>query len=254
MIQTVIAQLGRVCSIFFILLLSGCGTLVHHKVERGETLYSIGWRYGQDYRDVARWNKLRPPYQISEGQWLRVAPPEPQWWEDEYPDRVRKSTAPRAQAPTPAKKISPEKPVQQPAVKTAPLQPVVPADGALAWRWPTATKSRAQIHQHDNRQKKGIDIEGQLGQNIYAASAGKVVYAGGGLVGYGQLIIIKHNGAFLSAYGHNQLLLVKEGETVKSGQMIAKMGQTDDGRSLLYFETRRNGQAVDPLSILPALP
>lgn len=235
----------RLAIIGIFVLLAGCGSMVHHKVERGDTLYSIGWRYDQDYRDIARWNHLKPPYYIKQGQWLRVAPPHDEWWVDEYPDRAPKyDPAPAASANRQVQRAPPPKQ----RVRS------FPADEKADWRWPTSSISKTRVHQHDNRQKKGIDIDGQLGQNIYAAADGKVVYAGSGLVGYGRLIIIKHNRTFLSAYGHNKELLVKEGEQVKQGQTIAKMGVTDDGRSLLYFETRRNGQPVNPLSLLPTLP
>jgi lipoprotein NlpD len=235
---------------FCVIFLVACGGHVNHRVQKGDTLYSIGWKYGVDHRQVAKWNDIPPPYAINEGQWVRVAPPQEEWWEDEYPELKAKSRKSSVQKATPSrhKTTKNRHKVKPRNIRTLPVVEV------SAWQWPTSITTNTVVSAHKAKQKKGIDIYGKFGQNIVASAAGKVVYSGSGLVGYGKLIIIKHNKTYLSAYGHNQHLLVKEGDQVKKGQRIANMGKTDDGRSLLYFETRRNGNTVNPLSLLPAKP
>jgi lipoprotein NlpD len=122
--------------------------------------------------------------------------------------------------------------------------------GGVEWRWPTEG-SLLRTFKSDDPARKGIDIAGQAGQAVYAAAAGRVVYSGSGLVGYGNLIIIKHDDRYLSAYGHNRELLASEGDQVAPGQLIAKMGRVDNDRALLHFEVRRDGTPIDPLHVLP---
>ncbi len=234
------------------LLLSACGGLVNHRVEKGETLYAIGWRYGQDYRDIARWNNLKPPYTIYEGQWLRVAPPVTPWWQDDYPERAEAHRRQGARANN-EKKSSPRQARKTPprvARSAVPREQVAMPRGR--WRWPVSKVDGAKIHRV-SKHRKGIAIRGRLREPVLAAADGKVVYRGSGLVGLGKLIIVKHNRTFLSAYAHNAEFLVKEGDSVRQGQPIARMGRTDAGEVLLYFEIRKNGKPVDPLSYLPRL-
>jgi len=207
----------------------------YHVVRRGETLYSIAWRHGRDWRAVARWNGLRPPYRIHPGQRLRVSPP---------PRRARRSTPATARRPAPR----PERRARR-AATGQPRGQAVPAR-RIAWRWPTSGKVIRRFDPNTPG-KKGIAIGGRYGQGVRAAADGRVVYSGSGLVGYGKLIIIKHDETWLSAYGHNSRLRVKEGEQVRAGQRIADMGRDGKGTALLHFEIRRNGRPVDPLRLLP---
>lgn len=195
-----------------------------HKVSKGESLYEIAWRYGLDYRTLAARNNIGPPYGIQIGQTL-------------YLNRWNKSS-PAMVAPTP--RLTP-----------APSSPVVAASrepnfSSAVWIWPT----QGQINAGFSGSNKGINITGKVGQPILASGSGKVVYAGRGLRGYGNLIIIKHNALFLSAYAHNQRLFVQEGDWVKQGQKIASMGNSGTDRTMLHFEVRRAGKPIDPISIL----
>jgi lipoprotein NlpD len=195
-----------------------------YTVKRGDTVYSIAWRHGLDYREVARWNGLGRDYLIHPGQVLYLVPS----------SRADRQVRQRPPSTPPA----------------APV-PAVPAGAAVSWSWP-ADPLQVQSTTRPNS-SQGLTLSGQLGQPIRAAAAGSVVYVGSGLLGYGQLVIIKHNETYLSAYGHTQAALVREGEAVRAGQSIATMGEGPGQRPLLYFEIRVNGQPVDPLRFLPAL-
>jgi lipoprotein NlpD len=204
-------------------------------VVAGDTLYSISWESGRDYRDVARWNNISPPYIIKPGQRLRLYPP------------TGSGTASRpAQNSTwkksSQKKSAPEKP------QTSTRRPPA-STGSVAWIWPTDGTILERYSA--NGPNKGIDIAGRMGQPILAAAAGQVVYEGGGLRGYGQLIIIKHNADFLSAYAHCDKIYVKEGNVIKRGQRIADMGSSGAERVKLHFEIRYRGAPVDPQIYLP---
>ena len=224
----------------------------YYIVQGGDTLYSIAWHLGLNYRELASMNGIRSPYTIYKGQRLHVKPV------------PRQSLAkPAAIQPRPAVKASPA-PAAAPAPKPVPAAtPVtvstsnsaanqtatVPAyDGT--WVWPTRGRLLTRF-QTSGPGKQGIDIGGHADQPVKAAANGKVVYAGSGLVGYGRLIIVKHNENLLSAYGHNNKLLVNEGEHVAAGQMIAKMGSSGTNRNELYFEIRKNGKPTDPMRYLP---
>lgn len=185
-----------------------------HVVQAGETLYGIAQRYGLDHRELARWNRLGDGSLIYPGQRLRLS---------------AGSGSPAAAAPD-------ADPVDAPAVS--------------GWRWPTAGAVLAGYAQ-SARTASGILIGGQTGQPVVAAADGEVVYSGGGLAGYGQLVIVRHNAVWLSAYGHNQQLLVAEGERVRAGTPIARMGEGPGRQAALHFEIRRNGQPVNPLDYLP---
>ena len=204
----------------------------------GDTLYSISWESGRDYRDVARWNNISPPYIIMPGQKLRLYPPPES-------ERTRRPARNSSSSPKPTytrKKTGPEKTV-------TPDRGLPASTKRLAWMWPT--EGTILDRYSASGSNKGIDIAGRKGQPILAAAAGQVVYEGGGLRGYGQLIIIKHNADFLSAYAHCDKIYVKEGNVIKRGQRIADMGSSGADRVKLHFEIRYRGAPVDPQSYLP---
>ncbi len=243
-----------------------------HVVQKGDTLYSIAFLNGVDYRDVAEWNKLDNPAAIKIGQQLELhipvagssVPkdvPKPVM-ASQVPDAVTKSypkagklaytdqalaQAERLQVEPAAEVVAPVAvaPAKSPAIKPRPVDDESP----LEWGMPTNGKVVAGFSESDNR--KGVDIVGQRGQPVVASAAGKVVYSGSGLRGYGKLIIIKHNKTYLSAYAHNDQILVKEGQSVSKGQKIAEMGNTDASQVELHFEIRRLGKPVDPAQYLP---
>ncbi len=235
-------------------LLTGCGAHLHHVVEPGETLYSIGFLYGYDYRKIARWNGIPPPYVLKAGQVLRVAPPQV----GATPPKAQPSPPARKPAPvvgpaqvTPRVAERPAAPVARPVAPLPEKRPVVSLPKNPRWQWPVESRKVLQTFSVDDPGRKGIDIAGRHGDPVYSAAAGRVVYAGSGLVRYGRLIIIKHNEKYLSAYAHNQKLRVKEGEVVEAGQRIADMGSSGARRPLLHFEIRRDGKPVNPLRYLP---
>ena len=240
----------------------------YYTVRRGDTIMRIGLETGQNWRDLVRWNNLDNPNLIEVGQVLRVVPP------------VAGMTVPApaaapvvAAAPAPAGGPAPvsdavvSRPVSSPAAPTAaplpapgasaapvatasaaPPQPTVAGEDEVAFVWPAAGTVVAAF---DEQKNKGIGIAGKAGDPVLAAADGRVVYAGAGLRGYGNLIILKHNNTYLTAYAHNQTLLVKEDQTVRKGQKIAEMGSTDADRVKLHFEVRRQGKPVDPAKYLP---
>lgn len=237
-----------------------------HHVVKGDTLFSIAWRYGLDYRQLAYSNRISQPYTIYPGQTIYLHPQQtsasaaavrasnsatkPPPMATNNTNKASQNTAKSAPPPliTPPKnnnsrsengsKASPQ-PVRSPLVL-----------GTPQWQWPAQGKL-ISVFQGTAGLNKGIDIAGNLGQPVIAAAAGQVVYAGSGLRGYGKLLIIKHNETFLSAYAHNEHLLVAEGDNVKAGQKIADMGSSGADRTKLHFEIRRDGTPVDPLKYLP---
>ncbi len=231
-----------------------------HTVQRGETLYQIAFRYGTDWKTLAASNNLRQPFTIYPGQQLRVGSPRSAAAQPARPA----APAMRAPSSTPTVTARPSapapqsRPVPTPTPATAPraAQPATPAPTAkvpakvAGWNWP-ADGPLISRFQSNGSLNKGIDIAGQLGQPVKAAAAGAVVYAGRGLIGYGEMVIIKHDETYLSAYAHNSRLLVSEGDQVKAGQPVAEMGSTGTDSVKLHFEIRRKGQPVDPLSYLP---
>jgi lipoprotein NlpD len=261
----------------------------YYTVKRGDTLYRIALENGQDYKDLATWNNLVNPSAIKEGQVLRVAPPgavaenggavvakpvatgpvvetrsldqagpavpqaspampsdgvkrEPRVGKEPYSDEAY-ARLNRLESKVEAK------PEAKPETKAETPQPaVVAGPDDVPWLWPSASKVSASYNEASN---KGLDFAGRSGDPVLAAGEGKVVYAGAGLRGYGELVIIKHNATFLSAYAHNRKILVKEGQQVTRGQKIAEMGNTDADTVKLHFEIRKQGKPVDPAQYLP---
>ena len=229
------------------------GKAGYYTVKPKDTLIGIGLETGQSHKDIARWNSLENPNKIEIGQVLRVAPPV-------AADNGVAVTKPVATGAATATAIAPgtsgssAKPASAPAPApaTAAATPAVASASGeedLGWIWPGSGPVLAGF---DDAKNKGLDIGGAAGDAVLASADGKVVYAGAGLRGYGNLIILKHNNTFLTAYAHNQTLLVKEDQTVKKGQKIAEMGNSDSERVKLHFEVRRQGKPVDPSKYLPA--
>jgi lipoprotein NlpD len=226
-------------------------------VQSGDTLYSIAWRQNLSYRQLASWNGIRPPdYKIYPGQRLRLKPPA---MRRTVPGRIQQPpvSPPARSASTPSVKLKPASTsAQQSEKQLAVVSKSTKSDRVakslkLVWDWPTKGKV-VQTFSAASDNRKGIWINGRMGQPVTAAEAGKVVYAGNGLVGYGNLIIIKHDRSYLSAYGYNSKLLVKEGERVKKGDAVAHMGAPNTGgQPVLHFEIRRHGKPVNPLPMLP---
>ncbi|MGI9150823.1 MAG: peptidoglycan DD-metalloendopeptidase family protein [Limnohabitans sp.] len=208
----------------------------YYTVKPGDTLIRIGMDNGQSWRDILRWNKLDNPNLIETGQVLRVAPPQA--------EPVARPAASPAPAATPAKTTASAPTSPAPATTTA----AEVADEVLNFQWPARGNVLAGF---DESKNKGLDISGKAGDPVLAAADGRVVYAGAGLRGYGNLIILKHNNTFLTAYAHNQTLLVKEDQVIKRGQKIAEMGSSDADQVKLHFEIRRQGKPVDPAKYLP---
>lgn len=217
----------------------------YYTVRQGDTLLRIALESGQNWRDIARWNNLDNPNVIEVGQVLRVAPPS-------LPVAVAPSSPASAALP-PASAASS---VPRGTATTAPTQPAPSSpqpsgpEEEVAWAWPTQAGGNV-LAGFDEQKNKGLDLAGRAGDPVYAAADGRVVYAGAGLRGYGNLIILKHNNTYLTAYAHNQSLLVKEDQAVRRGQKIAEMGSTDTDRVKLHFEIRRQGKPVDPARYLP---
>jgi len=205
-----------------------------YTVQRGDTLTRIGLDHGHSWRDLVTWNNLPNAHLIEVGQVLRVAPPTATV---EASGVVVQPIGGSAEATTPAKPAA------------APTPAPSANDEGLGFAWPA---SGSVIGGFDEAKNKGLDIAGKAGDPVLAAADGQVVYAGAGLRGYGNLIILKHNNTFLTAYAHNQALLVKEDQKVRKGQKIAEMGKTDSDRVKLHFEIRRQGKPVDPAKYLPA--
>jgi lipoprotein NlpD len=261
-----------------------------YTVKKGDTLYSIALEHGLDYRELAEWNNLGPVYAIRVGQQLRLRPPpatvvtaplkapppvtgkpvgspppaqrapgemvksQPKAVKMPYSEdavaklSVNPAPQPKPAGPTIGKVETQEKPVPQPEKPAAPEAD----DEKVSWAWPVSGKVLAGFNESGNL--KGLDIAGKLGQAVCAAAPGKVIFSGDGPRGYGKLIVVKHNNAFISVYAHNNDLLVSYGQTVTKGQKIAEMGSTDADRVKLHFEIRRFGKPVDPMKLLPDNP
>ena len=223
----------------------------YYTVKPGDTLIRIGLDNGQSWKDIARWNMLDNPNVIEVGQVLRVISPNAVATDTGVTTRpVASSTVTAVPVPTPAASAasSPASAVTKPVTPT-PVAPVAAAaEDDIAFIWPT---SGSLISGFDEAKNKGLDLGGKTGDPVLAAADGRVVYAGAGLRGYGNLLILKHNNPYLTAYAHNQTLLVKEDQSVRKGQKIAEMGSSDTDRVKLHFEIRRQGKPVDPAKYLP---
>jgi len=211
-----------------------------HVVQKSETLFSLAWRYGWDYKALASANSIGPPYLIFPGQKINVA---------RSSQRASGSKSSASKSLTNASKANSK--VTPSAYKSPKNGPAaVKRHGNLTWSWPAKGKLIARFSAKSPA-NKGIDIGGSLGESVTAAAAGSVVYAGSGLLGYGNLVIIKHNEQFLSAYAHNKRLLVKENQPVKAGQSIAEIGSSGTDKVKLHFEIRHQGKPVNPMLYLP---
>ncbi|MDD0837198.1 peptidoglycan DD-metalloendopeptidase family protein [Curvibacter sp. HBC61] len=220
----------------------------YYTVKPGDTLIRIGLETGQNWRDLVRWNNLDNPNLIEVGQVLRVVPPGATVTES---GAVTRPVGAAVVTPVPAgstRANGTATATVTPAPAPAPAA-AAPSDDDPGFMWPT---SGALLAGFDEAKNKGLDLAGKAGDPVLAAADGRVVYAGAGLRGYGNLIILKHNNTFLTAYAHNQLLLVKEDQAVRKGQKIAEMGNSDADRVKLHFEIRRQGKPVDPTRYLPA--
>ena len=206
-----------------------------HKVISGDTLYSIAWRYGLDYRYIARWNSISERYVIYPGQEIRLIPTTGSSRPEVPPQIATRPTSPATSKP----------PVKN---KTATSTKPTVTQSIVKWRWPA---DGPLLTSNTPTSKNGVDISGIVGQSIDAAATGEVVYSGSGLLGYGKLIIIKHNETFLSAYAHNQNIHITEGDKVVAGQRIATMGYGKNNKPMLHFEIRKNGKPTNPLLFLP---
>jgi lipoprotein NlpD len=251
-----------------------------YTVQKGDTLLGIALDFGQNYRDMVVWNNLSDPNDIKYGQVLRVSPPAQvaQTSPVAAPPETRTPTVPRKSAPRADKRPYTETAVAdaqkgegsngradaKPAERPEPAAPIAAApavsaivpgatvtatdDEKLSWMWPSDGRIVATF---DEGKNKGIDIAGRAGQHVMAAGAGKVMYAGSGIRGYGNLVIVKHSNSLLSAYAHNRSIVVKEGQNVNKGQVIAEMGDSDADSVKLHFEIRQQGKPVDPSKFLP---
>jgi lipoprotein NlpD len=200
----------------------------YYTVREGDTLYSIAFKHRLDYRDLARWNHIDNPALIYPGKRLQLFPP---------------GGSTSSQAGSAAKSRT--------ATAPKPAPPPKPAGPPVTWVWPASGDVVANFGDPSSI-GKGLDIGGHVGDEVRAAAAGRIVYTGSGLIGYGKLVIIKHNETYLSAYGHNDAVFVEQGAEVQAGQRVATMGEGPGKRPLLHFEIRVDGKPVDPLQYLPS--
>jgi len=211
----------------------------YYTVKPGDTLLRIALENGQTFRDLANWNQLENPNRIEVGQVLRVIPP--------LESEVVVKPVPKA--------VVAASPVSAPVAAVQPAPTATPEPGSVSeavatnWIWPASGPVLAGF---DEVKNKGVDLGGKAGDPVLAVADGRVVYVGAGLRGYGNLIILKHDNVYLTAYAHNKTLLVKEDQSVLKGQKIAEMGSSDADRVKLHFEVRRQGKPVDPVKYLPA--
>lgn len=233
----------------------------YYRVRRGDTLYGIAFGFGVDWKSVAAWNGIRAPYTIYPDQQLRMSPPARSSRQKSAGAGSSSNTtvvkaAPSKSSSSKTVDYTPEKstrpvakttPAPAPALKTT---TAAQTSGPEKWLWPVEGRIISNFKTNDPS-RKGIDIGGKEGQPVVASAGGEVVYSGSGLIGYGELIIIKHNEQLLSAYAHNRKRLVKEGQKVSGGERIAEMGKNDRSQAMLHFEIRLNGTPQDPLKYLP---
>ena len=227
----------------------------YYTVKPGDTLIRIGLDNGQNWKDLVRWNNLDNPNLIEVGQILRVVAPgvDPATATSRPVTAARVESRPLESRPVPASpgasaSAAAPPPVVAAATSPAPAPPRE-AEDDITWSWPVASSVSAPF---DEARNKGLVFRGKAGDPVLAAADGRVVYAGSGLRGYGNLVILKHSATYLTAYAHNQTLLVKDDQAVKRGQKIAEMGSTDADGVQLHFEIRRQGKPIDPARLLPA--
>jgi lipoprotein NlpD len=232
----------------------------YYTVKPGDKLARIGYEHGQSYKDLARWNNIENPDRIEVGQVLRVVPPNV----DAGAVAARPVTVARADSGRPLDaKPAAGAPASGPAgassaasgaasgasAASAVAPQAAADDDSVGWSWPVGSTVTGNF---DEQRNKGLDFAGKAGDAVLAAADGRVIFAGSGLRGYGNLVIIKHNTTYLTAYAHNQALLVKEDQVVRKGQKIAEMGSTESDQVKLHFEVRKQGKPVDPAKLLPA--
>ena len=243
----------------------------YYTIKPGDTLIRVGLDQGQNWKDIAKWNNIDNPNLIEVGQVIRIAPPGSEASAmgarpvttakveskplDSKPAAAGTTTTPAASASTPVVANAPAASSATPAV-VSPSTAATPgapvgkdAEDDVNWQWPV---TGSVLEPFDEGKNKGLAIAGKAGDPVLAAADGRVIYVGSGVRGYGNLIIVKHNNRYLTAYAHNQTLLVKEEQSVRRGQRIAEMGSTDTDRVKLHFEVRRYGKPVDPAKFLPA--
>lgn len=238
---------------------SNAGKPGFYTVKSGDTLIRIGLDNGQNWKDLMRWNNLTNPNLIEVGQVIRVVPPgvDPTAATTRPVTTARVETrgldakpsaasAPAASGSAPVASGAASGTASASAREAAPPRE---GDDDINWGWPATAPVAVPF---DDARNKGLVFRGKAGDPVYAAADGRVVYAGSGLRGYGNLVILKHNGTYLTAYAHNQTLLVKDDQNVKRGQKIAEMGSTDADSVQLHFEIRRQGKPIDPARLLPA--
>lgn len=222
----------------------------YHTVQKGETLYRIAWRYGRDHRELGDANGLKPPYTIQEGQTIRLD------LKGQIPVSSGESYASNPK-PKPAAKVYVTDPDTNESVEVEPSKPkkgkpvnVPNVAKNLEWQWPHDGKV-IRNYAGGGMKFKGINIAGKRGDEVKAAATGQVMYAGSGILGYGNMIILGHDAKTFSVYAHNKSLAVSEGDSVQAGQKIAEMGDSSSDRVKLYFEVRKGGGSVDPMKYLP---
>jgi lipoprotein NlpD len=220
-----------------------------YRVRPGDTLYAISWRYGFDYRQLAKTNNIEPPYRIQVGQVLLLQNPG-QVTSRTNRGRNSNNNYSNTRSKSLAKNRNQSVDSTVKASSDSSDRESVPRAFSGRWQWP-ATGPVIKSYNTSGAPHKGIDIGGKLGESVYAAATGEVVYAGNGLIGYGNLLILRHDDEYLSAYGHNSKLLIREGDVVKAGQRIAEMGDSGADRVKLHFEIRYDGKPVNPLGLLP---
>jgi lipoprotein NlpD len=221
-------------------------------IQQGDTLYSIAWQNDLDFRELAAWNGIKPPYVIRPGQRILLDPPDGfVYTPGQKSAEARQEPDPPAVSTTPLPDSQSVEvmPAEEPRPDDTTVVATAPLPSTVKWRWPVDGELLAADIATIN---SGIDIAGKLGQPIRAAAGGKVVYSGSGLQGYGQLVIVKHDDNYLSAYGYNRRLLVRQGDEVHVGQPIAEMGEGPQRRAALHFEIRRGGKSLNPLQMLPS--
>ena len=245
----------------------------HYRVRKGDSLHAIAFNLGLDWRDIASWNHIASPYIIYPDQELRLSPPrlaasstrtiskdttgspsgKPPPTASTSQESNRQTTTSTTGLKTPQATTTRTQPASKPTASKPPTsKPPTPVAGQdpANWLWPTNGRIISNFKANDPA-RNGIEIGGKEGQSIQSAAAGEVVYSGNGLIGYGELIIIKHSDRLLSAYAHNRKRLVSEGQQVKAGAQIAEMGRNDRNQALLHFEIRVNGTPGNPLNYLP---